>query len=264
MNNVLNKNESVIKKRRIRIPLAVKIILIALTVVVLVFGIIMGNQLYEMSKMSSIQTGEVIPGIYAVNNQMVNIYFIKGNDGYIMIDGGTDKNMTVNALEQIGISVGEITSILLTHTDTDHTSSLALFPNAQIYLSDKEVQMIDGTTPRSPLGGNSLSVDYKTLSDDDIVILSGLSVRCILTPGHTPGSMCYLINDKYLFTGDTLSLKDGKADLFNSFFNMDDEIQRSTLYMLAEKIDETGTSYIFSAHYGYSDDPLKAFENWKK
>ncbi|MCK7506903.1 MAG: hypothetical protein MZV70_24480 [Desulfobacterales bacterium] len=31
--------------------------------------------------------------------------------------------------------------------------------------------------------------------------------------------MSYVINDAYLFVGDTMSLKNGKADLFNEFFN---------------------------------------------
>ncbi len=73
--------------------------------------------------------------------------------------------------------------------------------------------------------------------------------QIIITPGHTPGSMCYLINNKYLFTGDALSIKAGKIDKFNEFFNMD---------------TETATEYIFSAHYGYSDDYKNAVKDWKK
>ena len=31
-----------------------------------------------------------------------------------------------------------------------------------------------------------------------------MNFKIIATPGHTNGSICYLLNDKYLFTGDTL------------------------------------------------------------
>ena len=31
-----------------------------------------------------------------------------------------------------------------------------------------------------------------------------LKIRLIHTPGHSPGSICILINDKYIFTGDGL------------------------------------------------------------
>ena len=33
--------------------------------------------------------------------------------------------------------------------------------------------------------------------------LNNLKIECILTPGHTSGGMCFLINDS-LFSGDTL------------------------------------------------------------
>lgn len=250
------------KKRRI--PLPVKIILIVLIPVILIMGGIIGKQLYELNKMSALPTSEVISGIYAVNNQMVNMYLIKGDDGYLMIDAGTDKNMTDDGFEKLGISPNEVKYILLTHSDTDHTAALQLFPDAQIYLPKQEVQMIDGTMSRSILGKNSFSADYQTLGDGETAEFMGLSIQCILTPGHTPGSMCYLIDGKYLFTGDSLSLKDGKVALFNSFFNMDDKIQSDSLYMLASFLEPLNPEYIFTAHYGYNDNPIEAFKDWVK
>ena len=41
------------------------------------------------------------------------------------------------------------------------------------------------------------------LRDGDRRTLAGLSVDVLHTPGHTPGSVCYRIEDE-LFTGDTL------------------------------------------------------------
>ncbi len=85
--------------------------------------------------------------------------------------------------------------------------------------------------------------------------------QIIITPGHTPDSMCYLINNKYLFTGDALSIKAGKIDKFNEFFNMDTETATKSI----EKITRIPvTEYIFSAHYGYSDDYKNAVKDWKK
>jgi glyoxylase-like metal-dependent hydrolase (beta-lactamase superfamily II) len=67
--------------------------------------------------------------------------------------------------------------------------------------------------------------------------------------------MCYLVNDKYLFTGDALSLKNDKIDEFNNFFNMDSEMALKSI----EKIKNLNNiDYIFTAHYGYSDNFQKA------
>jgi glyoxylase-like metal-dependent hydrolase (beta-lactamase superfamily II) len=90
--------------------------------------------------------------------------------------------------------------------------------------------------------------------------VSGITVRGILTPGHTPGAMCFLIDEKYLFTGDSMSLLDGKVGLFNEMFNVDSEIQRESLKKLQNL---EGVEYIFTAHYGATDDFSDAFSEWE-
>jgi glyoxylase-like metal-dependent hydrolase (beta-lactamase superfamily II) len=73
--------------------------------------------------------------------------------------------------------------------------------------------------------------------------------------------MCYLVDDKYLFTGDALSLKDGKVFKFNAFFNMDSK----TAYESIGIITKIPTAeYIFTAHYGFTSDYKKAVLNWGK
>jgi glyoxylase-like metal-dependent hydrolase (beta-lactamase superfamily II) len=42
------------------------------------------------------------------------------------------------------------------------------------------------------------------LKDGEVVELGGIKILPIFTPGHSPGSMSFLINDRHLFSGDTL------------------------------------------------------------
>lgn len=80
------------------------------------------------------------------------------------------------------------------------------------------------------------------MENNQIFTIAATRIEGILTPGHTPGSMCYLINDKYLFTGDALSLKNGRIGEFNDFFNMDSEKALESI----EKIkDLKNVEYIF-------------------
>ena len=96
--------------------------------------------------------------------------------------------------------------------------------------------------------------------DNREIEVSGIKIKCILSPGHTPGSMCFLINDKYLFTGDNMSLINNKVGLFNDFFNIDNDLQAESLKKLAGL---SGVEYVFTAHYSYTNEFKSAFKNWK-
>ena len=205
----------------------------------------------EIAKMNHLETGEIVNNIYTIKTKNANFFIIKNKAGYIAIDaGGGDKKIAKTELNKLGIDPGKVTAVLLTHTDFDHTSALGLFASAKVYISKQEVQVIDGSTPRLfDLFNNRLKCAYATIEDDSNMEFDGLNVKPILTPGHTTGSMSYLVDSKYLFVGDALSLADGKVKLFNALFNMDDEIQKQSIAKLA-KIQ--GVEYVFTAHYGFA------------
>ncbi|MBN1383170.1 MAG: MBL fold metallo-hydrolase [Deltaproteobacteria bacterium] len=212
----------------------------------------------ETQKMSPLATQEIIKGIYVIKDSFVNCYIIKGNNGYIAVDAGNSRGQVKQEMQKLSIDHQKVLAVFLTHSDSDHVAALDLFTHAKIYFSKDEEQMINGETPRFALFKNKKMARYELLHNGQIKYVSGLQVKGIATPGHTPGSMCYLINDTYLFVGDTMSLKNGKADLFNEFFNMDSETQRHSVKKLAalKKL-----RYIFTGHYGFTDNPVTAFKD---
>jgi len=119
--------------------------------------------------------------------------------------------------------------------------------------------MIDGTTTRTFVFKNSLPRGYNLLADNQDIEGSGLKIHCILTPGYIPGSMCYVVNDMCLFTGDTLSLKNNKVALFNDYFNMDASAESDSITRISKL---SGIKYIFTAHYGFSDNYQESFAEW--
>jgi glyoxylase-like metal-dependent hydrolase (beta-lactamase superfamily II) len=61
-------------------------------------------------------------------------------------------------------------------------------------------------------------VDVK-LKDGDVLEVGTLKIEVIHTPGHTPGSVCYLVGEN-LFTGDTLFVgAAGRTDLIGGSLN---------------------------------------------
>ncbi|MBT8371177.1 MAG: MBL fold metallo-hydrolase [Deltaproteobacteria bacterium] len=58
--------------------------------------------------------------------------------------------------------------------------------------------------------------DYQSVSDQNVYTFSkgGPIIKALHTPGHTPGSTSYLVDDKYLITGDTVFIFSiGRPDL---------------------------------------------------
>ena len=75
----------------------------------------------------------------------------------------------------------------------------------------------------------------------------GIKVKCISAPGHTDGSMVYLADNRYLFTGDAFMFSNGKIGVHP--FTKNPELSKKTIESLRETIDSA--SIVLTSHYGY-------------
>ena len=55
----------------------------------------------------------------------------------------------------------------------------------------------------SSVYGKFPDIEVTFIEDKEVINIAGFQIQCIWTPGHTPGGMCFLIED-CLFSGDTL------------------------------------------------------------
>ncbi|MDM7997187.1 MAG: MBL fold metallo-hydrolase [Acidobacteriota bacterium] len=103
----------------------------------------------------------------------------------------------------------KITHILLTHGHPDHSNVLEPLleaTHAPCYIHADEVDYM-----RQAARSFGMSTDFldsrpdriRRITDGQEIAVGKLTIRAIHTPGHTPGSVCYLV-DHCLFTGDTL------------------------------------------------------------
>ncbi len=241
-------------KKRTKIIIGAIFVLVGVIVIGLL--LIKSKLSAETAFMAPIATKQVVDGIFAVRDGNVNMFVIQKADDLIAVDAGNNAAAIAAEMKKINIDPENIKAVFLTHTDRDHTASLQLYKNAKVYLSSDEEQMINGKKYRMLIFKNKLDVPYELMKDDQEITVGSIKVRGILTPGHTLGSMCYVIDDAYLFTGDTLSLKNGRVGPFNELFNMDTETEKKSLQKLQNL---SGIQYIFTAHYGFSDDFNNAF-----
>ena len=255
---IVKTNKSKIMRRifkRILLGIGILVILIAL-----LFGGYMIKANSEIKKLSPVETKEIVGNIFSIKDSFVNLYLIKDSSQYIAVDAGNNADAISGELKKLNINPDKITALLLTHTDGDHVAAVKLFRNAKVYLSRQEELLLTGKKSRFLIFGTKIDTKIYTLIDDQQVIKIGnTKVKGILTPGHTYGSMCYLINDKYLFTGDALSLKNGKIDKFNEFFNTD---TKTAIASMAKIMAIPEAEYIFTAHHGYSNDYKNAVKGF--
>jgi glyoxylase-like metal-dependent hydrolase (beta-lactamase superfamily II) len=216
----------------------------------------------ELDQFKTAETGRITDRVSAIDDSMVNLYVVKGATRFIAFDAGNGPEGVRKGLETLGINPADVAAVFLTHADPDHTGGLSVFEKADVYLPSEEAQMIDGRTARFFVFiKNELRRKHVPINDGQTVEIDGLKVTAILTPGHTPGSTSYVVDGQYLFAGDNLSLKSGKAGVFSEMINMDSNVQRESLKKLA-KLE--GIRYVFTAHHGYTDSFEKAFEDLRK
>lgn len=137
---------------------------------------------------------------YVAGPFMTNTYLIINDKKGIIVDPTIGLEKYIDDIKKINI-----TAILLTHCHIDHIASAHLF-DAPIYMS--KIDAINIKDNRINLS-NTFGIPFIFPSnniiglDDEVLSLNNLKIECILTPGHTSGGMCFLINDS-LFSGDTL------------------------------------------------------------
>ena len=208
-------------------------------------------------------TGKLAEHVYAVTAGMSSMFIYADGEHAIAVDAGYGGEALRQELQRIPIDPASVTHLLLTHGDMDHTGGLDLFPDAQVHLSKDEVQMIDGSVPRM-LGlyhSPRLERSYTLLADGDHGSVGAIEFRAIATPGHTPGSMSYLVDGHVLFTGDTLALRNGRVRTFYRLINMDTATQKASIRKLArmEKV-----SLLCTAHTGCTTDYALAMKDWQE
>jgi glyoxylase-like metal-dependent hydrolase (beta-lactamase superfamily II) len=142
-------------------------------------------------------------GAYQTNCYVVHR---EGQTQCILIDPGYDANQVLSFLEEKGLSPE---AILLTHGHFDHVGAvrdLVALTDCPVYLHPEETTMPPQMTA-GPLYYTHPLAWGQTLS------LAGMQIDVFHTPGHTPGSVCFAIED-LLFTGDTLFAGScGRTDL---------------------------------------------------
>lgn len=156
----------------------------------------------------------------------------------IIIDPG-DEPAKILAMLEPGLTVK---AIIATHCHFDHILAVDYVRealNAKFLIHKDDLPILE-EAPREALRWIGINFDAPTpdnfLREGDDLILGSYGVRILHTPGHSPGSICLLVND-ILFSGDTLFARSvGRTDLLGGDFNQLINSIKEKIYVLDDDV----------------------------
>jgi len=163
-----------------------------------------------------------------------------------IVDPGFDASKSLQILTTQNL---QLDYIILTHYHTDHTAEAKhlkqIIPSAQVVASRED--------------GRRLSVKSDVeVTDGSRLMVGNIVLSFLLTPGHTPGGICIIVDGKALLTGDTLFIGDcGRTDLPGG--NLEEMFRT-----LRKKIWSLSDGLIVYPGHDYGEKPFDTLGNQKR
>jgi glyoxylase-like metal-dependent hydrolase (beta-lactamase superfamily II) len=208
----------------------------------------------------------VIDNVYVVSPYDPNsaescVYMVdtKSDDGLVLIDAGM-KIESIRAIEKDGYDLKDINHCLITHGHLDHYGACHKLKefNRDIKFYAHELDAKENLLKLRDPSANPFFADYEyepvqitniIKKDNEILKFGNYEFKCIHIPGHTPGSVAYLLKiegKRILFGGDVpgmaINFQDGSLD----------DYKNSMRKLLSLEID-----ILLEGH----EDPIKPKEN---
>ena len=134
----------------------------------------------------------------------------------VVIDPGTDAPKILEAVEKHGLKV---IKIINTHAHIDHLGAVQDVKDATgagFYLHEAEVPLAEAYDQQCQMFGVRFGREPEvdgTISEGEKIKVGNLEADTLLTPGHSPGGLCFNFGE-HVFVGDSLFMGSiGRTDL---------------------------------------------------
>ena len=162
-------------------------------------------------------------------------YVVETSDGLVLVDSGleADCQSLMQQMKYLQLNPGRLKKILLTHAHGDHILGamyLHRLTGAQVHAGRADSDILRAGGPPEALFSTYDMPDIQTHPTEvDVELVGGETIQCgdvqfqvIGTPGHTPGSLCFLIERdgrRILFSGDTIQSIRGDLGTYAAYLS---------------------------------------------
>lgn len=200
-------------------------LLVALVVVLLIgtcvyFGAALWKAPIKVALVDG-STKTVVPGVHLLGHLGPGAaYVVETSDGLILIDAGLERDAqpVKDEMTKLGLDWKKVRAIFLTHTHGDHVGGadrLRAETGARIYAGEGDVPILLAGEPKIAFFSTFRMPDHTPhstpvdvpLQHEETIEIGDARVQVFITPGHTTGSTCYLLERdglRVLFSGDVI------------------------------------------------------------
>ncbi|MBN1214050.1 MAG: MBL fold metallo-hydrolase [Candidatus Lokiarchaeota archaeon] len=197
---------------------------------------------------------KITDNVYFIGSSGCDIYIInsKSEDGLILIDCGMDLEL-IKSIKEENLDPMYIKHCIITHCHIDHIDAcfqLREFnPDIKFYAHELDANAIEEEGFNNRTAASWYGIEYKPIKlykklvgDINTLNFGNLNLKCIHTPGHTPGSISIFleINQKKILFGQ--DIHGPFSEEFNS--NLND------YYKSMKKLIDLNADFLCEGHYG--------------
>lgn len=179
---------------------------------------------------------------------MQNFVYLVGDRNtreVLVVDPAWDVETIVEEAKKEGVT---IKGALITHSHFDHVNGLENLlgiADGTAYVQKNEAPYLKG-----------IKTNMKLVENGDKIKLGDVEITFIHTPGHTPGSQCFLVQNN-LISGDTLFIGAcGRCDLPGG--------NAEQMYESLNRLSKLDGNTILYPGHNYSDEPTSTIKQEKK
>ena len=201
---------------------------------------------------------------------------IDDSGAYMLIDAGMDKRAfnLKRFMASRDERISAVKFVFLTHAHSDHVGALHEMPDGVVVFSSKaDSEVLNGSMrSEGPLQGMIDRFPHhraaavpgakpEILTDNQVLNIGKLTIRAIEMPGHTRGSLGYIVSHgsnepSTFYSGDALAFS-RRGDVLNAprIFSGDIDASRQSIIDAPKRIADLGIEIgaVVPAHSGHGD-----------